>query len=373
MTHAQTSPLLISTPTKPRVQWVDYAKGIGILLVVIYHVWKGLFTPLRIDPQLASNVDRALEMTHMPVFFFVAGLFLMRSIQKGTRVFVIEKLRTIIWPYLIWSTVAVIALGVMAKITHSPSEIPLSSLPMRLALRPVNEFWFLYVLFFAMLLMWLLAKLRVPHWLIFLLSIGIYFVAWIPWDRFDIRIGQQNYGLAHWGALFQIARFFWLLALAVWIGPWLIRRAPGIAAHWLAFVAVIGAGLVVFAVMHHQLPFYKMTFDRVYSSFEVHINLGMWFACCAVSSVVALSILADRMPGLGLLRQMGEDSLQIYVMHVLCLAATRIVLFKLHVNNLPVHLVAGVAMGVAVPMIVAILARRFGFDWIFLLKPQKKR
>ncbi len=41
----------------------------------------------------------------MPLFFFLAGLLVRQRIARSRRRFGIDLLRTIVWPYFLWSAV----------------------------------------------------------------------------------------------------------------------------------------------------------------------------------------------------------------------------------------------------------------------------
>src|SRR5262249_26319087 len=73
---------LVRAAARERVQWVDAARGLAILLVVFGHAAGGL-----ID---ASGSDSALPLRylflgvytfHMPVFFFLSGLFVEQRLE----------------------------------------------------------------------------------------------------------------------------------------------------------------------------------------------------------------------------------------------------------------------------------------------------
>lgn len=59
-----------------RESWVDYAKGIGIILVVYGHVARGLFNSgISVPLNLYHLLDSIVNTFHMPLFFFLSGLF----------------------------------------------------------------------------------------------------------------------------------------------------------------------------------------------------------------------------------------------------------------------------------------------------------
>ncbi|MDZ1963948.1 acyltransferase family protein, partial [Klebsiella pneumoniae] len=63
-----------------RETWVDYAKGIGIILVVFGHANRGLYSSgIYISPEIYHYLDNVIYSFHMPLFFFLSGLFFVRE------------------------------------------------------------------------------------------------------------------------------------------------------------------------------------------------------------------------------------------------------------------------------------------------------
>ncbi|WP_252390436.1 acyltransferase family protein, partial [Escherichia coli] len=56
------------------------------------------------DTKWFHFIDSLIYSFHMPLFFFLSGLFLMKSLQvRGLPYFIFNKIDTILYPYLIWS------------------------------------------------------------------------------------------------------------------------------------------------------------------------------------------------------------------------------------------------------------------------------
>ena len=95
-------------PVKPRVVWVDIAKGISILTVVFLHLstW-GIDTGN--SPGLWYNVSANFVHLRMPLFFMVSGLFAAK-IRRFTFAELIVK-RTWLWgvPYILWGAIVLLA------------------------------------------------------------------------------------------------------------------------------------------------------------------------------------------------------------------------------------------------------------------------
>src|SRR5438045_9674777 len=84
--------------------WIDCVKGLGITLVVVGHVWRGMWNadlPIRGDIYYA--IDGYIYSFHMPLFFFVGGVFLLNSAAKPAGEYFADKLRTIVYPYVLWT------------------------------------------------------------------------------------------------------------------------------------------------------------------------------------------------------------------------------------------------------------------------------
>ena len=59
--------------SRERIEWIDYAKGIGIILVVYGHMIRGMSQHIPANFFYVS--DSVVYGFHMPLFFFLTGLF----------------------------------------------------------------------------------------------------------------------------------------------------------------------------------------------------------------------------------------------------------------------------------------------------------
>ncbi|QFJ56312.1 acyltransferase family protein (plasmid) [Pseudobutyrivibrio xylanivorans] len=64
---------------KERLEWIDVARGIGILLVVLGHCFT---TVVRKDNMIAGYMYNAIYYFHMPFMFFISGIAFNISIDK---------------------------------------------------------------------------------------------------------------------------------------------------------------------------------------------------------------------------------------------------------------------------------------------------
>lgn len=148
---------------KERVYWVDQAKALGLLVVMVVH------GPL---PLLLEHYFRSFSM---PRFFIIAGLFL--NLDKSFKEFVTSKVSRLLIPYFFFSFVSyTIWLGYRTLATDDPDAL---QNPLKVFLwifygngggnmvhnRPL---WFLPSLFTTLLLVYFLAKIPKPtvYWVL---------------------------------------------------------------------------------------------------------------------------------------------------------------------------------------------------------------
>ncbi len=146
---------------------VDVLRGLSIALVVLGHTdegmlhrfwWNGSMTGYRIKFFIYSF--------HMPAFFFVSGIFLCASVQKrGGWRFTIEKLRTMIYPYLLWGLIYAPIPIYYSKILRAPA---ISWATFAVDMATGSYAWFLPTIFFTVVVGMLLRRIPMP--LLFVLS-----------------------------------------------------------------------------------------------------------------------------------------------------------------------------------------------------------
>lgn len=127
---------------KTRIQWLDIAKGIAIILMVLGH------TSI---PKVLSNFIWAF---HMPLFFIAAGYSTQWN-KLSIREYVIKKTRTLIIPFIAYS---IIILFIFHLIGHKDFSVWLKEGWKGYAL------WFIPVLYLASLLTRLLQYSKKKIW-----------------------------------------------------------------------------------------------------------------------------------------------------------------------------------------------------------------
>jgi len=321
--------------------WVDHARGIGIFLVVFGHVFIGLMNASIIQTSGGNEfVCGWIYSFHMPLFFFLSGMFVLRSARKPLTLFLNNKLRTIVYPYFVWS------------IIQSSIQVPLSSYTNKamdfseiisIVYKPVMQFWFLYVLFVMFVIFIMLHRLGTG-------AKGFFYVS------VCCLILPSLISLGSWGVPYQVCRYmiyFGLGAAAssrILTRPWPANRSvQGL----VSFFCFAGLGMIV------KLDWTEYGFGALIA------------ATMGICGVVYLARVLERVESAAFLKRWGRYSLEIFVAHTLAASGFRIVLQKLlHINAPALHLIGGIACGIVIPLMVIKACQRIRFPYAFAL-PKK--
>src|SRR5689334_4776432 len=90
--------------TKIRIDWVDYAKGICIVFVVMMHSTLGVEAAMDREGWLHHLVAFALPF-RMPDFFMISGLFLPLVVDRNWRSYLDRKVLHFAYFYVLWMTI----------------------------------------------------------------------------------------------------------------------------------------------------------------------------------------------------------------------------------------------------------------------------
>ncbi|HLG79973.1 MAG TPA: acyltransferase [Bradyrhizobium sp.] len=324
-------------PDVTRTMWIDFARGIGIILVVYGHVLGGL-VGARVFPDgpLAQWMDYTLYTFHMPLFFFLAGLNVQRSLRRGAQSFLAGKAWTIAYPYVLWSLVQ----GGTTMLLARDANIPI--LPSDLAAiwyRPIAQFWFLYALIICHVAAALIPSRR--------MMIALAAVAFAVFLLLHLGPGLPL-TLHHFP--FYVAGVYGARAAAAW------RRSgwPVLALTVLTFAgaAVLGGNL---------------------SGMNPNGLASLPASVLGIGATVMLCKMLDETRH-GWLALLGVASMTIYVLHILTGSGIRIIMLKLHLPPEPlVYLLVGTAAGVILPLLAHLVLQRLHLLAPLGLAPRAKR
>jgi uncharacterized membrane protein YcfT len=283
------------TELSTRIDWVDYAKGICIVMVVMMHSVLGV--------ELAAGQSGFMHIFvafakpfRMPDFFLISGLFLSVVIGRDWRTFLDRKVVHFAYFYVLWVT---IQFGFKApSFAAETSWAHAGFLYLESFIEPFGTLWFIYLLpvFFVVtkatrktppLLVWAIAAL---------LEMAHIATGWTVIDEFCARSVYFYSG--------------YLFASQVFALSDRARARPSLALAGLAAWALVNGSLVV-------------------SGFSEWPLISLMLGLSGAGAIVTLGTLLARAHWLNFLRFCGEHSIVIYLAFFLPMAATRTLLLRL--------------------------------------------
>jgi len=325
-----------------RVDWVDYCKGLGIFLVVIGHVLGGIQQSGVISDSLRYRlVEDWLYTFHMPLFFFLSGLFVQRSMRKPFVGFIFDKAAVLVYPYFVWSVLQ----GILQTSHYANSPISATDL-LRIPYVPIGEYWFLYTLFVITIIYRVFYQFTASSMAFFGLTI-VCFIA----ERSGIDVIRWN--VAHSVASFLI---YFGGGVAIAQNSSLIRlRELGNAS--LLAIGVGGYAVVTIAVM-----------IGVGAYNDNQVLVWPWWTMAGIVATMAVAILISRSTIFSFVKLWGLLSLEIYVAHVMAAAIFRVILQKAFGVSEPLfHFVLGTGIGIYAPILLAYICPWIGVPYAFTL------
>jgi uncharacterized membrane protein YcfT len=316
-----------------RVDWVDYAKGLCIIMVVMMHSTLGVEKAIGEPSWLHGAIEFARPF-RMPDFFLIAGLFLARVIDRDWRDYGDRKVVHFAYFYALWITIQ-FALRAPGMVAEQGAVGTLLAYLMAY-IEPFGTMWFIYLLPVFFVVTKLLRP--VPVWLVLagaaVLEMAPVESGWLVIDEFA---GRYVYFFAGYAFAPHVFR------LAVWVQEH-AAAALGLLGIW----ALINGGLV-------------------YAGLAALPGIGLFLGGIGACAVVAASTLFARARFFDALRYCGQYSLVVYLAFSPFMAATRVLLLKTGVVPDPGSIALLVTFaGVAGPLLLDLATRKTPARWLFL-------
>lgn len=361
--------------TKPaRFNWIDYARGIAIILVAYRHVYEGA-------KQSGINVDqyKMLEYANiffysfrMPLFFIVSGIFISASIQKGGIAKYIEtRARTILYPYFLWGAIQLLLQILFARYSNGQPDTS-SFLHMFYLPRELAQFWYLYTLFTVSML-YLLTKfvLKVQAFINLLIGLGMFYISALLYQ--DVLPKSFIVDVLHHSFLFDLMHYYVFFVIGDMAGKFLLsQQFKDLASQgkYLLILLILFLGVqTYFLITNLNNEAAKYMYVEFYQPF---IFILISFIGCTF--MIFLTCWMDKKNLWKWLMILGRYSLYIYVAHVIVFAAVRTFMTHfLHINDALLIIFTGMIFGITIPVLLYRLADRYNVRWIFTLEKKKEK
>jgi uncharacterized membrane protein YcfT len=282
-----------AAPSARRVDFIDYAKGWCIVLVVLMHSTLGVTDRVGEANWLGEFIAFAKPF-RMPDFFLIAGLFAMRSLHAPLRSFLDGKILHFAYFYAVWMTIQIL-MKRGGFLIDDPARFGgeyLHSL-----IEPLGTLWFIYLL----PIMYAAARLlrSLPTLWVLILSTALRLL--------ELRTGSTV--IDYFGA------YFVFFLVGVRLSPRILSLADWCGAHPLS----TGVSIAIWAAANAW---------SVYAGLADDLLLGLALGFAGALAVIAGSALLARGQILTALRYAGQHSLPIYLAFFLPMVVVRTAAIK---------------------------------------------
>lgn len=298
-----------------RIKLFDIAKGIAILLVVFGHALQGIRDSEGITATSSYSsiyyVCNVIYTFHMPLFFFVSGLFVASWCKRKFSLALKQKVQSLVIPYFIWTLITGIAMQIASEYTNN--GLGLKQVFMSW-IYPFSEYWFLYVLFFIFLIYYLLfSTMRADKGLILILSFVFYLLEPIS-PSFWILNNLQEF-------------MIYFVAGSCFSGNILKKYRQMFTLKW----SVVSLAVFIGIISTYIFIFIQIKDEFIINTIRIIIAFSGIWTVLSWSNIIERAF--DRLSNF--LDFNGKSSLAIYVMHLIPLAGSRILVLKvLNFDNL---------------------------------------
>ena len=356
------------TEPRARIDWVDTAKGICIIFVVMMHSTLGVGNAMGGEGFMHTVVSFARPF-RMPDFFLISGLFLGLVIDRPWLRYIDRKVIHFVYFYVLWLTIQ-FAFKAPATVMDEGVGAALRDY-LWAFVQPFGTLWFVYVLPLFFIVTRLVKGLPVLLVLAVaaVLEIVPVHTGWLVIDEFCARYVYFFAGYALAAHIFDLASW--------------AERHRGKAIALLAGWAVINALFVFTPVPEAFQPILEADGIARYSEGVAALPiLSLLLGAAGAMAIIVVSSLIAAAPWSGWLSWIGAHSIVIYLAFFVPMAITRVVLVKTGIiTDIGIVSLLVTVAGVAGPAILYGLIQWTGYgrflferpDWAYIDRAPVRR
>jgi fucose 4-O-acetylase-like acetyltransferase len=334
-----------STAPVSRLPWIDYAKGIAIILVVYRHTMIGMYRAGVYVHEYYVVANKMVYNFRMPLFFIIAGFLIQKSLAKRSAAqFIWSKFDHILYPYLIWGSLQ-ITLQIVLDNYATSSRSFLDYLYLLYHPRAIDQYWYLYALFNVSVLYLFMFRFFKGNKLALL---GVSFVMHLltPYLK-DISL------------LHDICFYFMYVVIGDSVSEFALRES-----NQRLFSSTKLSVLIIPVFILCQWLWFNYDLG-------IFANIIVTLVGCALMFNICFKLQQSNL--LLWLRYIGYYSLYIYVMHVIMGAGVRIFLISvLGLSNATLIFILATSCGVIIPIMIYNAAMRSGLWFLFSISRPKR-
>jgi len=328
-----------------RITWIDNLRGLSILAIIFLHSTIAVHNNAGHFTAFSNLLNEMLAPVRLGLMFFVSGLFVDAGLRKGLGPFFNNKIRSILYPFVVWVIIyggLKIVFSSMANTPQSPLNIILSHLT-----GGGDMTWFLQSLFIFFVV--IIFARQLPFLLVFAVCMGL---SWaLP--AIDPDSVFASFDNTHINKSFYLFVFFYL-------GDYVVRKQVDIADK-----VQHGPTLIL-----SLLSFVLLSCLNI---FVLESNLPALLSPLALLSVPFFVWIALKLKS-GLVYYIGVNSIVFYLSHYLAIQFfSKMVKFEspsAWVNDL--KFISAFLVALALPWTLCLLRKRGWFNFLFTLKKPSK-
>lgn len=345
---------VLKTPTK-RLGWVDYARGLAIILVVYRHTMVGLRRSGFHVPSFLYNIQEFLMNVRMPVFFVLSGIFLYSSLQKSkSKQVAVKKVKTLLYPYVLWAIVLITMQIFLSDYTNSNRTFKDYSYIL-LQPRELDHMWYLLALFNCSLLLIVLFKwMQRNPWLHLCLALVMHFTHFL---------------FREYSFFSDIAYYYVFLTIGVMVSQpakEFDKKPKELFIKFLIItIPIFVAGQLFW--LHHI----DNSYEPLKEIYLLPFLLIVLVACFMFYLTCRLLYSAGVAKWLNVV---GKNALYVYILHLFVISSFRIAALKLfHISNVYALILGSLLLGITIPILVYKLATRWHLKFLFTLQDTQRK
>lgn len=350
---------------KNRYLWIDYLRGIIIILVVYHHAFLGMAQNGISVPQSIKDANLAAYSFRMPLFFIFSGIFTALSLtSRSAKTIIWRKFNLLLYPYFIWSAIQITLQIFFSNYANSNRSffdyVYILYQPKRL-----EQFWYLPALFNATAV-FVLLKRRFKTRDRYHFLLGLFFFLLAP---FLTSVSMMS----NW------MRFYIFLVIGDTLSHFILKKeVQEQLKKPLYFFAFIPVFLVAQLYYFNVIGVHSLENDSasLQSNQIIYLLQQLGFLLISLvgcTTLILLSFLLEKWNPSKWLRIIGFHSLYIYIMHVIVVGFVRSLFIRyLHLSDYIIVLPAAIILGVIVPIIFYNLIGKKYLWFLFYIRRTKK-
>jgi len=339
--------------------WIDYDRGISIILVTYRHCFEGMEKAgldLKSHPWL-EYINVFFFGFRMPLFFIASGMFISQSMQKrGLNPYLKNRVQSILYPMLVWGIIQISLQLLFSSYTNSKGDVGLMSYVYLITdPRSTGQFWYLNALFFVgIIYAFLKVKLKFNVLQQFIFGSILYTVCAID-NAYEINLGFLN----------DIFKYYLFFAIGDLVSKLIMdERATKFFTSWKTILPLLVSFITI------QYFFTEINMNKG-SNYFVENRMPLFFLLVALvgcSLSIAVSFSLKKSNSLKFLRIVGYNSVHIYCLQIIVMSISRQVYMKMGMTNPSLIALTVLASGVLAPIIIYNICLRINLWWLFTLK-----